>query len=132
LGVASVADSLEADALEDVSVLEAGAELDSEDEDEDDSADVDADSGASLLADAGVLLLASGVSPTGDGGANGSVDPPVVTGLDVVGLLVAEVTGGVVTAGDVTGAGVLDDGATRGATGATLVSAVVGATGSGA
>jgi hypothetical protein len=122
---------LEADALEDVSVLEAGSELDSDDEDEDDSADVDADSGASLLADA-ELLLPSGVSPTGDGGANGSVDPLVVTGLDVVGLLVVEVTGGVVTAGVVTGAGVLDDGATRGATGATLVSAVVGATGSGA
>jgi hypothetical protein len=105
--------------------LAEGSEVDADDVDSEDvSDDVDAGSGASLFADVGLLLLASDVSlaGVGDDAGDGGVDPLVAAGVDVVGLVVVDVTGG----------GVLVEGATRGAAGATLVSAVVGETGSGA
>jgi hypothetical protein len=71
-----------------------------------------------------LLLLASEVSVALEaGGANwgdGAVAAVVVTGSDVVGLLVADVTGG---------SGVSDDGTSRGEGGAALVAEAVGGAG---
>ncbi|HYO05251.1 MAG TPA: hypothetical protein VET27_26735 [Mycobacterium sp.] len=103
-GVASAADeSADSDSADD------------EDEDEEDDDDSDAplgEEGALLLVPDVALALEVGATSPGDGG--GAVEPLVVTGLDIVGLFVVDVTGG----------GVLD--------GAAVVAAVVGAMGAGA
>ena len=93
----------------------------------------DGDSGDALEAEllSPDVAIALEVGDAGSSDGEGGVEPLVATGLDVTGL---EVVGLFVV--DVTGGGVSDDGATRGAGGAALVAvttgAGAGATGSGA
>jgi hypothetical protein len=116
-GVASAAEDV-AEEVADVAGLALPLRADSDSEEgggEDEDGLLVEDAELLLASDVSVALEAGGAS-WGDGG----VAPVVVTGSDVVGLLVADVTGG---------GGVSDDGTSRGEGGAALVAAAVGGAG---